>query len=81
MLKSEVGSCGVNRERRFLLTLNQLVMIMLFGVVPFVAQIQEQSTRERKLITRVEPQYPDTLKRLYIGGVCEWKLRLNPTGL
>jgi TonB family protein len=81
MLKSEIGSCRVNRERRFLLKLSQLVMILLFSALPFVAQIQEQTTRERKLITRVEPEYPDTLKRLYIGGVVRVEIEVEPNGV
>lgn len=81
MLTSEVGSCRVSSGRRFLLTLSQLVITVLLSVVPFVAQIQEQSTRERKLITRVEPEYPETLKRLYIGGVVRVEVEINPNGV
>jgi TonB family protein len=81
MLKSEIGSCRVNRGRGFLLRLSQLVMILLFSALPFVAQIQEQTTRERKLITRVEPEYPDTLKRLYIGGVVRVEVEVEPNGV
>lgn len=80
MLKSEIKSCRVNRERRFLLKLSQLVMIVLFSALPFLAQIQEQTTRERKVITRVEPEYPDTLKRLYIGGVVRVEVEVEPNG-
>jgi TonB family protein len=28
-----------------------------------------QAGGDRKVITRVEPEYPETLKRLYIGGI------------
>lgn len=79
MLKSEVRSCRSSSERRFLLTLGQFV-IVLFTVVPFVAQIQEQNTRERRVISRVEPEYPDTLKRLYIGGVVRVEVEVQPNG-
>ena len=75
-----IGSCQVNRERRFLLKLTPLVMIVLFSALPFLAQTQEQTTRERKLITRVEPEYPDTLKRLYIGGVVRVEVEVEPSG-
>jgi len=80
MVKSEVGSCQVRSERTFLLMLSQLLIIALFSVVPFVAQIQEHTIRERKLITRVEPEYPDTLKRLYIGGVVRVEVEVEPNG-
>ena len=81
MLTSEIGSCGVSRGGRILLTLSQLVITVLLSVVPFVAQIQEQSTRERKLIARVEPEYPETLKRLYIGGVVRVEVEVSPNGV
>jgi TonB family protein len=53
---------------------------MLLSVLPFVAQTQEQGARERKLIIRVEPEYPETLKRLYIGGVVRVELKVEPNG-
>jgi TonB family protein len=81
MLTSEIGSCRVSSGCRFLLTLGQLVITVLLSVVPFVAQIQEQSTRERKLIARVEPEYPETLKRLYIGGVVRVEVEVSPNGV
>jgi TonB family protein len=81
MLTSEIGSCRVSSGGRFLLTLSQLVITVLLSVVPFVAQIQEQSTRERKLIARVEPEYPETLKRLYIGGVVRVEVEVSPNGV
>src|SRR6266852_194381 len=81
MLKSEVGSGRVSNGRRFLLTLSPLVMTVLLGAVPFVAQTQEQSTKERRLITRVEPEYPETLKRLYIGGAVRVEIEVEPNGV
>jgi len=56
-------------------------MIVLLGAVPFVGQSQEQGTKERKLITRVEPDYPETLKRLYIGGVVRVQVEVGPNGI
>jgi TonB family protein len=81
MLKSKIGSGRLNRQRRFLIKLTQLGMILLFSALPFLAQVQEQSTRERKLITRVEPEYPDTLKRLYIGGVVRVEVEVGTNGV
>src|ERR1700722_17473439 len=69
MLKSEVESRRVSSGHRCLVTLSQLVIVVLLSLAPSVAQVQEQSSKERKLITRVEPEYPETRKRLYIGGV------------
>lgn len=81
MLKSDLKSHRASRERRFLLKLSQFVMILLFSALPLLAQIQEQTTRERKVITRVEPEYPDTLKRLYIGGIVRVEIEVEPNGV
>jgi TonB family protein len=81
MLKSEVESRRVSSGHRCLVTLSQLVIIVLLSVVPSVAQVQEQSSKERKLITRVEPEYPETLKRLYIGGVVRVEVEIEPSGV
>jgi TonB family protein len=81
MLKTKIECCRATRERRFLFNLTSPVMILLFSALPFLAQVQEQSTRERKLTTRVEPEYPDTLKRLYIGGVVRVEVEVEPNGV
>jgi TonB family protein len=81
MLKSEAESCRVSSGRRFLVTLSLLGITVLLSAVPFAAQVQEQSSSERKLITRVEPEYPETLKRLYIGGVVRVEVEVAPSGV
>jgi len=81
MLNSEVESRRVSNGHRCLVTLSQLVIVVLLSVVPSVAQVQEQSSKERKLITRVEPEYPETLKRLYIGGVVRVEVEIEPSGM
>ena len=81
MWKSEVESRRVSNGHRCLVTLSQLVIVVLLSVVPSVAQVQEQSSKERKLITRVEPEYPETLKRLYIGGVVRVEVEIEPSGI
>jgi protein TonB len=35
---------------------------------------------ERKVISRVEPDYPDQLKKLYIGGVVRVEAQVAPNG-
>ena len=81
MLKSEVESRRVSNGHRCLVTLSQLVIVVLLSLTPSVAQVQEQSSKERKLITRVEPEYPETLKRLYIGGVVRVEVEIEPSGV
>ncbi len=58
-----------------------VLLATLFGAGFIVAQIQETSSTERKLITRVEPEYPETLKRLYIGGVVRVEVEVEPNGV
>jgi periplasmic protein TonB len=81
MWKSEVESRRVSNGHRCLVTLSQLVIVVLLSLTPSVAQVQEQSSKERKLITRVEPEYPETLKRLYIGGVVRVEVEIEPSGV
>ena len=40
-----------------------------------------QNSADRKLVARVEPEYPETLKRLYIGGVVKIEAVVAPTGV
>jgi TonB family protein len=35
---------------------------------------------DRKVISRVEPEYPDQLKKLYIGGVVRVEVEVAPNG-
>jgi TonB family protein len=46
-----------------------------FGVAQSFAQ-----ESDRKVITRVEPDYPDALKKLYIGGVVRVEVEVAPNG-
>jgi TonB family protein len=78
MLIREVAEQGRGRGRGMsrslsLLSVPTLFLILSFAILSFApfsppANGQTAATAERTLITRVEPEYPDTLKRLYIGG-------------
>jgi len=41
---------------------------------------QDDNAGDRKLITRIEPQYPATLERLYIGGVVRLEVVVAANG-
>jgi protein TonB len=57
------------------------MMSVLFNSLPLAAaQSNDQSSSDRKLISRVEPEYPDALKRLYIGGVVRVEVLVAPNG-
>ncbi len=81
MLKREVASCRADSGRRLLLTLSLLMMAVFLSVMPLASQTQDQSAGKRKVTTRVEPDYPETLKRLYIGGVVRVEVRIAPNGV
>jgi protein TonB len=56
-----------------------LISSLFFGVIGPVRAVAQES--ERKVITRVEPDYPDALKRLYIGGVVRVQVQVSPNGV
>jgi TonB family protein len=49
--------------------------------MPLAAQSTDQGSSDRKVITRVEPEYPDALKRLYIGGVVRLEVEVAANGV
>lgn len=60
-----------------------LVAILLVATCPAgvaTAQTYEQSGDERKVVSRVDPEYPDALKKLYIGGVVRVEVAVLPNG-
>ena len=52
----------------------------LFGGWARAAQTYETSGNERKVLSRVDPDYPDALKKLYIGGVVRVEVQVAPNG-
>jgi TonB family protein len=58
-----------------------LILVAAFCAgISLQANAQESTARERKLISRVEPEYPKTLERLYIGGVVRLEVVVAPGG-
>ena len=52
----------------------------VLSVLPMAAQSSDQSSSDRKVTSRVEPEYPDALKKLYIGGVVRVEVQVAPNG-
>jgi periplasmic protein TonB len=52
----------------------------LWSGIARAAQTYETSGDERKVIKRVDPDYPEALKRLYIGGVVRVEVQVAPNG-
>jgi len=47
-----------------------LLALLVAGLVHrATAEVNEEVISDRKVVARVEPDYPETLKRLYVGGV------------
>ena len=42
------------------------------------AKLNDDSSR--RIVSRIEPEYPETLKRLYIGGVVRLRVIVTPGG-
>ena len=54
-------------------------------VIVSLGRVQAQQARqldnsERRIINRIEPEYPETLKRLFIGGIVRIQVTVNPNG-
>jgi periplasmic protein TonB len=61
-----------------------LLIAGLSAIVP-TASVQAQQARlndapDRRIVNRVEPEYPETLKRLYIGGIVRIQVTVNANG-
>jgi TonB family protein len=79
MLMQEVVERWRGLGRGLLLSLSLLsVPVLTVALLPLPAH--GQVAGERKVITRIEPDYPDTLKRLYIGGVVRIEAVVAPDG-
>jgi len=72
---------AVRRLKKIWLALPIGVMLTGSAFVGFTgagSSLAQES--ERKVISRVEPEYPDQLKKLYIGGVVRVEAQVAPNG-
>jgi len=60
--------------------LSVIALVGLWSGLARAAQTYETSGEDRKVISRVDPDYPDALKRLYIGGVVRVEVQIAPNG-
>ena len=70
---------GEGRTRRVARTGLLVCLFACVVSVPLFSQ-SEEGASERKVITRVEPTYPPTLERLYIGGVVRLQVDVAANG-
>jgi protein TonB len=62
------------------LVLSVVALASLSGGWARAAQSYETSGNERKVLSRIDPDYPDALKKLYIGGVVRVEVQVSPNG-
>jgi len=80
MLKGEVALRWANIACNPLRALSVFVVAAFVSVLPLASQTQHQNAKERKVVTRVEPEYPAPLKRMNIGGVVRVEVVIAPNG-
>lgn len=84
MWNHQVAHCRANSGCRRLLTLSIFLMPLFLSVVPALSQtrvLNAGSAGDRKVVLRVKPDYPQTLKQLYIGGIVRVEVLVAPSGL
>jgi len=62
------------------LVLSAVVLPGFFALATLTAQTYVPLDGERKVVSRVDPDYPDALKKLYIGGVVRVEVVIAPNG-
>jgi periplasmic protein TonB len=62
------------------LLLSVVVLPGFFALATLTAQTYVPADNERRLLSRVDPDYPDALKKLYIGGVVRVEVVVAPNG-
>ena len=67
------------RRRGLLLSLGILLVPIMIGT-PGVSPADAQTAKERKVVIRVAPEYPETLKRDFIGGFVHIRAAVAPNG-
>jgi len=81
MWNSGRGSRRLTQRSGFIRSVGVLSILGLvgfFGVFGVARSFAQES--DRKVIARVEPDYPDALKKLYIGGVVRVEVEVAPNG-
>jgi len=71
---------GIRRARTLAQACLLVSLVASVVSVPLASQTEDPAPSERKVITRVEPKYPPTLERLYIGGVVRLQVEVAPNG-
>ena len=57
-----------------------VVWVAILALVAPVAAQNQPGAKDRTVVKRVEPDYPETLKRLYIGGIVKLEVTITAAG-
>ena len=57
-----------------------LGLVMIGGLTTRIAAQSYEGDSDRKVVSRVDPEYPDALKKLYIGGVVRVEVQVAANG-
>jgi TonB family protein len=68
------------QEVRAFVLAGLIALFLCASAKPGFTQSKDHSNSDRKVVTRIEPEYPETLKRLYIGGVVRIEVTVDPNG-
>lgn len=78
--QSPVASNKFHSSSVHCITIAALLSAILFTAPRLISQTTEEVESDRKVVSRVEPDYPETLKRLYIGGIVRVETTVAPNG-
>ncbi len=79
MTKARVTSRSSSGSR-FALALSVCALMLSWLASDAIARAQSENSDERKIVSRTEPDYPEALKKLYIGGVVRVEVLVAPNG-
>jgi len=68
------------KPQRIVLLVSVVLVWLGLAATPAMSQTHDHNGAERKVVTRVEPDYPETLKRLYIGGIVRVEVVVTSAG-
>ncbi len=54
--------------------------LFCFSAAALSPQGRERDSSDRRVVTRIEPEYPETLRRLFIGGTVRLQVTVEPNG-
>jgi TonB family protein len=70
---------ATNLLRRVMIACATAILVIACCAKPALSETKD-GTSDRRVVTQIEPEYPETLKRLYIGGLVRMEVVVDPNG-